>query len=94
MEEVCIVVDADFHQALRSRLLAFSHRKEFSFCVCVSAFSSAVFSFFLVLVFFSPFIPWSSKVAVLSGSNIGIHFIRSSLVFVGHRKESGGNVAS
>jgi hypothetical protein len=53
-----------------------------------------VFSFFLVLVFFSPFIPWSSKVAVLSGSNIGIHFIRSSLVFVGHRKESGGNVAS
>jgi hypothetical protein len=54
---VRIVVDADFHPALRSRLLAFSHRKEFSFCVCVSAFSSAVFSFFLVLVFFFPLHP-------------------------------------
>ncbi len=73
-EEVHIVVDADFHPALRSRLLAFSHRKECSFCMCVSAFSSAVISFFLVLVFFSPFIPWSSKVAVLSGRLVFISF--------------------
>jgi len=53
---VRIVVDADFHPALRSRLLAFSRRKECSFCMCVSAFSAAVISFFLVLVlvFFSP----------------------------------------
>jgi hypothetical protein len=27
-EEVRIVVDADYHPALRSRLLAFSHRRE------------------------------------------------------------------
>lgn len=90
-----IVVDADFHPALRSRLLAFSRRKECSFCMCVSAFSAAVISFFLVLVLvFFPLLPWCSKVAVLSGSNIGIHFIRSSLVFVGERKEPGGNLAS